>query len=268
MEQNDITDNCSTNNYTNATDLIQRLKLAITADAEELKNILGDPAAEVLHAALKNISINEEHLLKLLQRQDLTSSIIKAVGQHQKSKNHRIMVAIINNPAVSPALAMQLLGNLHLFELLNLCTLPGQSSDIRIAAEHGIAQRLPVEPLGNKIALARRANSGLMLPLLNEGHTQIVAACLDNPRLQEAAVFRFLTGGFCSAHTISQIARHPRWNKRKNLQLAILKNHKTPRVWFIHFLPKLAKMEVRNLLHAKSLRLQQKRWIEDYLGNR
>lgn len=250
------------------TDLVQRLKQALTAKSDGLKTILVDPSTEVLHAALKNIYLSEEHLLQLLKRQDLSSNLLKRISKHKLSQNHHVTIAMIRNPSLPPVLAKQLLARLRLFELLNLCVLPGQSSDIRAAAEHSINQRLPKEPLGNKISLAKRATTNLLLPLLKEGHPQIVEATLENPRLQESAIFQFLSSGSTSPQTISIIARHPRWCKRKNLQRAILNNHQTPRVWFVQLLPTLPAMEVRNLLHSNHLRTNQKEWIQDYLDRR
>lgn len=250
------------------TGLVQRLKKALTTEGDGLKIVLNDPSAEVLHAALKNISLKEEHLLLLLKRQDLSSNILKAISKHKLGQSHQVTVSIICNTALPPALAKQLMGRLRLFELLNLCILPGQSSDIRAAAEHSICQRLTNEPLGNKISLVKRASINLLLPLLKEGHPQIIEAGLENPKLQESVIFQFLTSGCTSPETISIIAHHPRWSKRKNLQRAILKCHHTPQVWFIHFLPRLPTTEVRNLLHSNRLKTNQKVWIQDFLDRR
>jgi len=250
------------------TDLVQRLKQALTTDGDGLKTIINDPASEVVHAALKNLSLTEEHLLQLLKRQDLSSDILKAVSKHKLGQSQSVIVSIIRNAALPPALAKQLMAKLRLFDLLNLCILPGQTSDIRVAAEHSICQRLPNEPLGNKISLAKRANSALLASLLKEGHPKIIEASLENPRLHESAIFKFLSSSMTSPETISMVARHPRWSKRKNLQRAILKNNHTPQVWFIHFLPRLSTMEARDLLHSNRLRANQKEWIREYLDKR
>lgn len=250
------------------TDLVKRLKRALTAQSDDLEEILNDPSAEVLHAVLKNVFLNEDNLIQLLQRGDITSSLLKSIAKHKLSHSHRVTVAIIRNPVISPSLVKQLMGKLRLFELLNLCTLPGQSTDIRIAAEHTITQRIQQEPLGNKISLARRATKTLLLPLLKEGHPQIVEAILENPRLQESAIFQFLSSASTSAQTISIIASHPRWSTRKNLQRAILKNRHTQQVWYINFLPKLPVVEARNLLYSSSLHPRQKVWIQDFLNQR
>lgn len=248
--------------------LVALLKRALCADGDELKHILTEPCAEVLHAALKNISLTEEHLLHLLHRHDISSDLLRAITKHKLCQNHRIAMATVKHPALSPALAKQLLQQLHLFELLNLCTLPGQTADLKAAAEHSIIQRLPTEPLGNKITMARRSHAPLLLSLIKEGQPQIIDASLDNPHLTESILFQFLTMGNSSAQTISAIARHPRWQKRRNLQLAILKNRNTPQVWYINFLPKIPLMEARNLLHSTQLCQQQKGWIGEYLDSR
>ncbi|WP_316347061.1 hypothetical protein [Desulfuromonas acetoxidans] len=244
-------------------DMVHRLKRALTTDSDGLKEILQDPSSEVLHAALKNVALSEEHLLQVLKRHDLTSTFLNAVGRHKLSEKSRICMATLAHPAVSPALVKKLLSRLHLFEVLNLCYLPGQSADLRMAAELAIIQRLPMAPLGNRISLARRATATVLQALFKEGHPQVIEAGLNNPKLQEVALYQHLNGSNATAETISQIARHPRWSQRPNLRRAILKNRQTPRVWFIQFLPRLPRTEARNLLHSQTLSARQKQWIRD-----
>ncbi len=248
--------------------LVTRLKQALTADGELLTALMNDQSTEVLHASLRNLYLTSGHLIQLLKRHDLSTELLRAISQHKLSQNHNITLALVRHPALPPMLIKQLLQRLPLFELLNLCTLPGQATDIKIAAENGIIQRLPQEPLGNKITLARRAFASLLLPLIKEGHQQVLEASLNNPRLKEAALFQFISSGNSSPHTISAIARHPRWCKRKNLQHAILKNHHTPQVWYILFLPHISTQAVRNLLFSSNLRQCQKVWIQEHLDKR
>lgn len=248
--------------------LVTRLKKALTVTNGELTEVLNDPATEVLHAVLKNLFLTQEHLLQLLQRQDIPSTLLKAISTHKLSQNQRIIAALVRHPAASPNLVKQLLHQLHLFELFNLCHLPGQCADIKMAAERCLVQRLPQEPLGNKITLARRAPSTILQALFKESHLQIIEICLDNPRLKEATLFQFLSSGNCSAASISAIARHQRWGARKNLQVAILKNPNTQQQWYQQLLPKITVVEARNLLHSVHLHPQQKKWIQDFLAQR
>ncbi|MDY0191187.1 MAG: hypothetical protein RBR22_10675 [Desulfuromonas sp.] len=255
-------------NKTIDSNLVTRLKQALTSEGELLAALMHDQNTEVLHAALRNIALTPEHLLQLLKREDINPDLLRAISQHKLSQKHNITIALVRHPAISPTIVKQLLQRLHLFELLNLCTLPGQTTDIKMAAEQGIIQRLPQEPLGNKITLARRASSSLLFPLIKEGQQQVIEASLENPRLKEAALFQFISSGNSSPQTISMIARHPRWSKRKNLQRAILKNRHTPQIWYTQFLPQISIQEIRNLLFSSSLSTNQKGWIQEHLDKR
>ena len=248
------------------TNLLRRLHDALHADATTLSAIMADHDTEVIAAALRNPALESSHLLQLLQRPELPGTIIQAICSHHLSGEYRLRCAIVRHPAVTPALAHQMLETLPLFELLNLCTLPGYSADIRLAAQRQIVCRLPTEPLGNKLTLTRRATATLLPHLLAEGDKRIIDIALNNPRLKEAALHQFLRSAAATAETISAIARHPRWNQRPNLRLAILNNPRTPRVWFTQFVPKLPRMQQRNLRHSGKLTAMQKKWLEEILS--
>ena len=64
------------------------------------------------------------------------------------------------------------------------------------------------------------------------------------------------------------VARHPRWQHRPNLRLAILKNPKTPPVWFTLFLPHLPLNDVKGLLLSRQLSRPQISLVKDELQRR
>jgi hypothetical protein len=234
---------------------LAKLRQGLEAGAEELFQLIQDPDPQFLAALLKNPQLDENHLLALLKRHDLSPSLLNRIHQLTRNKsNRRLQLALISNPATSNALVRALLPQLRLFELVDLCLLPTASADQKMAAERTILQRLPTTPLGSKITLARRGNSAVVAELLQGGHPQVFNVCLSNPRLQEAALHRFLRGPTATAETISMIARHDRWKQRPNLQLAILKNARTPDIWFTLWLPRLKLpllQQLRNSLHSK-----------------
>jgi len=249
--------------------LSRRLYQALTADGEGLPVMLGDPSPEVIRTLLKNPRVGEDHLQVLLKRRDLPEDILSALfGMRQVEESHALKVALVHHPATPGHLVLTLLPHLHLFELVTVCLLPGVSPDRRVAAERAIIQRLPLTPLGNKITLARRATPDVLEALLHEGVPQLMDACLENPRLREGSLFRFLNGPGAGAETISAVARHPRWKNRPDLKLAILKNGKTPLVWFTVFLPGLPLVVVKNLLASGRLGAEQKRCCEEELKRR
>lgn len=250
-------------------ELSRRLYHALTANDDELFLLLDDQSGDVLRTLLKNPRLSERHLRVLLKRRDLPEDLLRAISQlPQAGESHVLKVALAYHPHTANHLVLSLLPQLHLFELLTICFLPGVSPDRVVAAERAIIQRLPGTPLGSKITLARRAGGAILEALLQEGLPQLITACLENPRLKDAALFRFLNGQAATPETISIIARHPRWQARTEVRRAILGNGRTPLVWFTALLPKLSLAEVRSLATSSRLGKAQLALIREELQRR
>ena len=248
---------------------IEKIQRGLTAGSEELFQLIHDPDLEYVQILLKNHHITEAHLLTLLKRHNLSEELITAIYKRNKNiLSHKLVVALVKNRAISGILARQLLPQLYLFELVDLISLPGSTPDQKLAAERVILQRLPTTPLGNKITLARRGSATIVAALVKEGHPQILEACLNNSHLKESAIYQFLQGTTATAETISMIARHNRWKQRSNLQLAILKNHKTPDIWLTLWLPRLEFHTVKILHHLHKNSPKKKQLIAAEIARR
>lgn len=247
--------------------LSHNLRRALTADKDELFTMLQGHAAEVLLAALRNPAFDEHHLVMLLKQRGLAEEVFAAIYANKRLiENNPAKVALVINPDVPSHIAATLLPQLNIFELLKICLMPGITPDHRLAAERVIIQRIPTQPLGNKLTLARRGTSAIVESLLREGVPPLVEACLDNPHLKEGSVHQFITGSTSTAETISMVARSGRWKGRPNIRLAILKNPRTPTVWYTLFLPGLPQNTVRELLAAPRLTSVQKELLRKALG--
>jgi hypothetical protein len=250
-------------------ELLRRLHRALVAERDELFVVFQDPAPEVLRAALKNRALDETHLLALLRRRDLSADLLKTIhALPQVDASRRLKVALAMNPGTPGPLVLTLLPQLYLFELLDLCTLPGTTPDQRLAAERAILQRLPATELGNKLTLARRGPPDLVAALLREGDIGVMAVCLGSSRLKEVAILQFLNGAAATGETISMIARHPRWKGRPNVRQAILKNSRTPLIWYTLFLPSLRTPDLNRLLASRRLTPPQKQAVTAELRRR
>lgn len=250
-------------------EMVKRLRQALTGGSEELFQTMLDPAPEVLHAGLKNRALQSEHLLVLLKRRDLPEELLQRVGRLELvAGNHHLQRALASNPSTPGQMVLALLPHLFLFELLDICLLAGPSPDQKLAAERVIIQRLPTTEPGQKLTLARRGTPTLLAELIKTGEPQVVSVCLGNPHLRESAIVQFLQGNNASAETISMVARHPRWKTRPNLRHVILKNHKTPGIWFTLFLPQLPLNEVKSLLLSNRLSPAQKALVKEELQRR
>ena len=241
----------------------RKFQKGLSASKDELFQLVLDPDTIYLQTLLKNPKINEDHQLILLKRRDLSETFINTLYKKQReSSSHRIILALVKNPATSGTLVRNLLPQLRLFELLDLCLLPGVTPDQKLAAERAILQRLPTTPLGNKITLARRGTTNIVAELMKEGEPQLFEACLGSSRLREVAIYQFLRGATARAETISMVARHKRWNQRPNLRLAILKNPKTPEIWFTLWLPNIRNHILKQLSISYRTNPLRKRLIE------
>jgi hypothetical protein len=249
--------------------LSQRLHWALTTEKNELFRVITDPSMEVLLSALKNPQLDDNHLLALLKRRDLSEELLKAISKLPTvAESHELMVAIVHNPATPNLVTLALLPHLHLFELVDICYLAGVTPDQKGAAELAIIKRLSNTPLGNKITLAKRGTAVIVEALIKEGDPRFLDACLNNPHLKETAIFQFLSGTDATPDGISAVARHPRWKGHVALQLAILKNPKTPPIWFALFLPHLNSADLNGVLASSRLSQAQKKLVAEELNRR
>jgi hypothetical protein len=232
-----------------------------------LFHILQGQPAEVLHAALRNPALDEHHLLILLKQRGLPEDVFSAIYASKRLiESSQIKFALVSHPEIPAHIAATLLTQLNIFDLMKICLMPGISPDHRMAAERSIIQRLPSQPLGNKLTLARRGTSAVVEALLREGIPPLVEACLDNPHMKEGSVHQFITASTSTAETISMVARNGRWKGRPNIRLAILKNPRTPAVWFTVFLPGLPQSTIKELLSVPRLTSAQKELLRHALG--
>lgn len=246
-----------------------RLLRALGAGGAELFELLRDPAPDLIRSALKNPQLGEEHLLLLLKRPGLPEGVIRLIFRAPPvAGSRRLKIALAGHPGTPAPLLATLLAQLHLFELVTVTQLSGASPDHKAAAQQAILKRLPETELGAKITLARRGSAAVLEALLCEGEPRLAAAVLANPGLREPGILAFLKSPKASAETISAVARHPRWGARPGLRLALLRNRKTPPIWFTLFLPSLATRELKGLLCSKGLDPWQLEAVREVLGKR
>lgn len=234
---------------------------ALTADIDQLFTVIQSSREEVLLAALQNPALNHQHLLALLKRRGIGPIILSIYAKKRLFEVNSVKLSLVAHPETPPHIAQTLLPQLYLFDLLKLCLMPGVSADIHLAAERKIAQQIPTQPLGNKLTLARRGTAAILDALLRDGEEKIIEVCLDNPHLKEGSLHQFLTSSHATAENVSLVARNNRWKCRPNIRLAILKNPRTPLIWFTVFLKELPVATLRDLLASPRLTSSQKELV-------
>ena len=234
---------------------------ALTANSDRLYTVIQDHREDVLLAALKNPLLDPAHLMVLLKRRELEAVITALYACKRLIEANAVKCALVAHPNTPVHIAQALLPLLYLFDLLKLCLIPGISADIHLAAERKIIQQIPTQPLGNKLTLARRGTAAIVEALLREGVQKVVEVCLDNPRLKEGALYQFLASSHATAENVSLVARNSRWKSRPNICLAILKNPRTPLIWFTTFLPGISVATRQDLLASPRLTSAQRQLV-------
>jgi len=82
--------------------------------------------------------------------------------------------------------------------------------------------------LGERKALARRPTRKLLDKLIADPHPHVIKHLLDNPVTTEDDVVRLAAKRPVPAEVMVEIARHPRWNVRSRVRIAMLLNPGCP----------------------------------------
>jgi hypothetical protein len=101
---------------------------------------------------------------------------------------------------------------------------PGSDDERRIP-DYGRGRPLT---LGERKALARRPTRKLLDRLLADPHPQVIRNVLDNPITTEDDVVRIAARRPLPPTVMLEIARHPRWNVRTRVRMAMLLNPGCP----------------------------------------
>ena len=246
-----------------------RMRSAMEADQEELFQFMQTQDGDMLLAALRNPRLDENHLLTLLKRRNLPDDLFETLYASKRLlESYNVTRALACHPDTPAHISQTLLPRFYIFDLVKVCETPAIGPDLRILAERCIIQRLAAQPLGNKLTLARRGSAVVVEALLMEGTPMLVDACLANPRLKEGAVHRFIAAHASTAETISMVARNTRWKTRPEIRLAILKNPRTPAIWFTAFLPALSPRIMKELMTSPRLTPEQKGLVRKVLRRR
>jgi hypothetical protein len=250
-------------------ELSARIAHARTASGDALRAFLHDPAEEVLVAALANPSLTESDVCILLERLDLSASLLGAIAAHPSwKKNEGVRLRLARHPRTPHRVALALLRQLFLFDLVQVSLLPSVPAEIRRVSEELLLQRLPQLPVGEKLALARRASARVAGGILAEGHPQAAALALNNPFLNEAQVLRVLADPDAHERVIQAIAHHPRWSLDYNVRMALVRHPAAPLASVMRFLPEITMRDLHELSAAATLPANLRAYIKQEVARR
>lgn len=250
-------------------ELTQRVAEARAASGDSLHAFLHDPAEEVLVAALANPRLTDNDVCILLERLDLPASILGAIAAHPSwKKNEGVRLRLARHPQTPRRVALQLLRQIFLFDLVQISLLPSAPAEIRRVAEEIVLQRLPHLPVGEKLSLARRGSARVAGGILVEGHPQAASLALNNPFLNEAQILRVLASDDAHERVVGAIAHHPRWSLDYNIRMALVRHPAAPLAAVLHFLSEITMRDLHELSAATSLPENLRVYIQKEVARR
>lgn len=235
-------------------DVEERVQRAERGGPDEIVLLLHDPAREVLEALLRNPALSEEYLLILLSRKNLPEELLEAVAGHRKLvESQRVKAALVLNPKTPRLVSLKLMKFLYLFDLVRVSLQPAVPIEIKRLAEDQVIGRLKQLPLGQQVSLARRASARVAAALLGQGNPPVIAPVLDNSYLTEAAVLSVLRREELPGAVVEALAHHPKWSRRYDVRVQLVRHPLTPLAVALGFLPALKPEDLRVLLEDKSM---------------
>jgi len=222
-----------------------------------------------LVAILADSRLDETHLCLLIQRKDLPGTFLQEIAKRRDLlRSYQVKRSLAFHPHVPRLVALRLIRELYLMDLVKLSQSPHAAGDLQRLAEEQLIARLPQVPLGEKIALARQASARVLGALLSDGHPRVTPPALNNPRLTEAQVLKVLTKEKLASGTLLAISKHSRWSVLPNVRLALLRHPHSPLEMAGKLLSQVNPADLQALSKIRVLSAGIRRHIEHEISRR
>jgi hypothetical protein len=227
---------------------------ALAADSESIPALLSSANEDVLRALVQNPALDETHVCLLLERRDLSGVLLEEIAKRKNWRtNYRVRRALAGHPHTPRLLAMRLLRDLHLMDLVRISLLPASPAELRRLAEERVIAQVPQLPLGQRLMLARRGSARVAGGLIVQGPEQVARIALDNSFLTESHLLKSLAKESLPAAIVSAIAVHKKWSKLMNVRIALLRHPRSPLERVVAFLPDLPRRDIEDLVKLARL---------------
>ncbi len=250
-------------------DIERDLQLASYGTEEDLQFLAHHPSSDVLLALLRNKNTTEEIALTIASRKDVRPEVLEFLFNDMRWKgNYNISLAFCKNPKTPQRISISLITSLKIFDVADLTRSQFVPVSVRMKAELEIIEKIPAMPLGTKISLAKRASGSVLVRLMEEGETEVIAACLDSSYMTEGEIYKILNKKTVPPQVIHQIAEHPRWSCRYQIQWALIRNNHAPLSRVVDFLKNIKTNELKELYKAPEVPSSTKPFIYSELLER
>ncbi len=224
---------------------------------------------EVLRGVAASARLTEDLALALLARRDLPHQVIVDLSKNGAVMKHRkVIVAVVSLSRTPRHVSLPIIRHLYTFELMQIALTPGVAADLKMNIEEALIARMESISAGERLTLAKRGSTRIAAALLADADERVMQAALENPFMTEAWVVKALMRDDAPAPLVLAVARHPKWSVRRDVQLALLRNDKTPLARVLAIADKLPTQLLRDVLHHSRLEANVKTYLHELLDRR
>ncbi len=246
--------------------LDERIEQASAAKEEEVALFVHDPSPRVVRALLANRRVGEQQILIIANRKNLPGDVLETIAKDKRwAESYPIRLALARNPKTPLFVALSISRYLRLFDLAELGRSHFLPLTFRHKIENIIREKIPTMPLGIKRTLAKISSGNVLLTLVQDRDAGVVKACLHNPHLVEAHLFKVITRHDSAPGTIRMISEHEKWSSRYTIRLALLRNTHAPLARCIRFLEDIKTLDLKDLYGDTSVPTGIKPYIHNEL---
>ena len=169
------------------------------------------------------------------------------------SDRPRVLGGVVANPKTPRALAQRLLPYLFWSDLANVSQNPRVVPAVRVRAEGLLKERIPELRVGERIALARQATTPVLLTLIADTESKVLAAVLKNSRLREEDLVAAIRSEQVQRALLEQVAASSRWHERYAVRLSLVMQSRTPLALALAQLTSLLERDLRTVATSPGL---------------
>jgi hypothetical protein len=209
---------------------------------------------DTLLAAASDPALTEDLALALLKRTDLSADAVERLAKNGTViKARKVKIALACHPHTPRHVSLPMIRGLYTFDLMNVALAPVTPADVKRVADEALIVRVPTISSGERLTLARRASAGVAAALLTDKESRVMKTALENPRLTEAAIVKAVNTRSAPEALVQAVCHHPKWSLRHEVQIALLRNEKTPLAQALRYAQRLSAAQLREVLRRSRL---------------
>lgn len=236
---------------------------------EEIPAMVASGNEDILFSLIDNPAFDETHVCLLLERRDLPGTLLDEIAKRKSWRaSYRVRLALAAHPHTPRLIAMRLLRDLHLMDLVRISLLAATAGELRRLAEERVLAQVPQLPVGQRLMLARRGSSRVAAGLIAHGPENVVRIALDNAYLTESQLLKALAKQSVAARIVAAVAKHQKWSRSVNIRVAVLRHANSPAECTSALVLDLPRRDIEDLLQISGLAGSVRAFLRQELGRR